>query len=116
MCGDFNVAHQEIDLARPEGNKTTTTKPGSAGFTDQERERFSDFLDAGFIDSFRFLNPEKVQYSWWSYRAAARERNVGWRIDYFLVSQSLKDKINNAIIYDTVTGSDHAPIGLEIAI
>ncbi len=116
VCGDFNVAHQEIDLARPEGNRTTATKPGSAGFTDQERERFSDFIEAGFIDSFRFLHHEKIQYSWWSYRAQARERNVGWRIDYFLVSQSLKEKIQEAIIYDTITGSDHAPIGLEITL
>lgn len=114
VCGDFNVAHEEIDLARPRGNKTTKTKPGSAGFTDQERERFSDFLDAGFIDSFRELNPEKVQYSWWSYRAAARERNIGWRIDYFLTSKKLKSKIQKAKIYDQQHGSDHCPVGIEI--
>jgi len=114
VCGDFNVAHQEIDLARPDGNKTTKTKPGSPGFTDQERERFGDFIMAGFIDSFRALYPEKVQYSWWSYRAFARERNVGWRIDYFLTSKKLKSKIKDAIIYDQITGSDHCPVGIEI--
>jgi len=116
VCGDFNVAHEAIDLARPDANKTTATKPGSAGFTDQERERFSDFLQAGFIDSFRFLHPEKIQYSWWSLRTRARERNVGWRIDYFLVSSQLKDKIKTAKIYDQVQGSDHCPIGLELDI
>ncbi len=114
VCGDFNVAHEEIDIARPEGNKTTATRPGSAGFTDQERERFGDFLRAGFIDTFRYLNPEKVQYSWWSYRMKARERNVGWRIDYFLVSESLKENIKKVNIYDQQHGSDHCPIGLEI--
>ncbi len=116
VCGDFNVAHKEIDLARPDGNKTTEKKPGYAGFTDQERERFSDFLQAGFIDSFRFLHPEKIQYSWWSYRAGSRERNVGWRIDYFLTSKNLKLKIHEAKIYDQVRGSDHCPIGLELNI
>jgi exodeoxyribonuclease-3 len=112
ICGDLNVAHTEIDLARPDGNKTTKTKPGSPGFTDQARERFSDFIQAGFIDSFRALYPEKIQYSWWSYRAFARDRNVGWRIDYFLTSSHLKEKIKDAIIYDQVTGSDHCPVGI----
>ncbi len=114
VCGDLNVAHSEIDLARPDGNKTTATKPGSAGFTNEERERFSDFLEAGFIDTFRFLHPKTVKYSWWSYRAFARKRNVGWRIDYFLSSQSLKNKIKKAEIHDEVTGSDHCPVSLEI--
>ncbi|MGB0925257.1 MAG: exodeoxyribonuclease III [Minisyncoccia bacterium] len=114
VCGDLNVAHKPIDLARPDANKTTDKKPGSAGFTDQERERFSDFLNAGFIDSFRELYPERVQYSWWSYRAFARERNVGWRIDYFLTSQTIKKNIIDATIYDEQVGSDHCPVGLEI--
>ncbi len=114
VCGDFNVAHEEIDLARPNGNKTTKTNLGSAGFTDQERERFSNFLEAKFIDSFRKLNPNKIQYSWWSYRAAARERNVGWRIDYFLTSEMLRNKIIEAKIYDKITGSDHCPIGIKL--
>ncbi len=112
FCGDLNVAHQEIDLARPKENQTTKTKPGSAGFTDQERERFSDFLNAGFIDTYRALHPEKIQYTWWSYRAGARQRNIGWRIDYFLASQSLREKIKDAIIYDQATGSDHCPVGI----
>ena len=116
VCGDFNVAHTPIDLARPDGNKTTATKPGGPGFTDQERERFSDFMDAGFVDSFRELYPQKIQYSWWSYRAGARATNVGWRIDYFLTSQSLKKKITDAIIYDQVIGSDHCPVGIEVVI
>lgn len=113
VCGDFNVAHEPIDLARPDSNKTTEKKPGSAGFTDKERERFSDFLKAGFIDSFRFLYPEKVQYSWWSYRAFARERNVGWRIDYFLISSKLKNNITEALVHDDIIGSDHCPVSIE---
>ncbi len=116
ICGDLNVAHNEIDLARPENNKTTKTQPGGAGFTNQERERFSNFLEVGFIDSFRELHPEKVQYTWWSYRAFARERNIGWRIDYFLTSNSIKEQITKAEIYDEIKGSDHCPIGLEIKI
>ncbi|MCD5389965.1 MAG: exodeoxyribonuclease III [Candidatus Pacebacteria bacterium] len=116
VCGDLNVAHMPIDLARPDANKTTDKKPGGAGFTDQERERFSDFINAGFIDSFRHINPEKVQYSWWSYRAGARDRNVGWRIDYFLTSKKLKSKISDAIIYDQQHGSDHCPVGIEVKI
>lgn len=111
-CGDLNVAHKEIDLKNDQANRTTDTKPGAAGFTDQERERFGDFLDAGFIDTFRELYPEKEQYSWWSYRAFARKRNVGWRIDYFLTSKELRSKIKDAVIYDQVTGSDHCPVGL----
>ena len=114
VCGDLNVAHKEIDLKNDKANMTTKTKPGNPGFTYQERERFEDFLDAGFIDTFRYLYPEKEQYSWWSYRAFARDRNVGWRIDYFLSSDSIKDKIKDAIIYDHVTGSDHCPVGIEL--
>ena len=116
VCGDLNVAHQEIDLKNPQSNKTTKTKPGNAGFTDEERERFGNFLEAGFIDTFRYLHPDKIKYSWFSYRAMARERNVGWRIDYFLVSQSLKENILAAEVYSEVTGSDHSPIMLEIKI
>ena len=112
VCGDFNVAHSDIDIARPDANKTTKTKPGSPGFTDKEREGFENFIKAGFIDSFRQCYPDTVQYSWWSYRAFARERNVGWRIDYFLTSKTLKEKIKNAIIYDQVKGSDHCPIAI----
>ena len=114
VCGDLNVAHTDIDLARPDANKTTEKKPGSAGFTDKERERFNDFLDAGFIDSYRALHPEKIQYTWWSYRAAARARNVGWRIDYFLTSKKIEPKIQESYIYDQVTGSDHCPVGINI--
>ncbi len=114
VCGDFNVAHKEIDLARPEANRTRENYPGNAGFTDQERERFNGFLKAGFVDIFRFKYPKKVQYSWWSYRARAREKNVGWRIDYFLLSPSLVEKVRDVYIYDKQTGSDHAPIALDI--
>ena len=114
LCGDMNVAHKEIDLANPNSNKTTASNPGNPGFTDQERERFDDFIGAGFIDSFRFLHPQKVKYSWWSYRAMARERNIGWRIDYFLVSSLIESKIKKAEIFDAVFGSDHCPIMLEI--
>lgn len=115
ICGDLNAAHQSMDLARPDANKTTETKPGTAGFTDKEREGITNYIKAGFIDTFRELHPEKVQYSWWSYRAAARERNVGWRIDYFLTSKMLNKQISKAIIFDKVTGSDHCPVGIDIS-
>lgn len=105
-CGDFNVAHQEIDLARPKDNV------GNAGFTKEERLWADKFEKAGLVDTFRQLYPEKVQYSWWSYRNFARARNVGWRIDYFLVSESLVPKIKEAFILDQITGSDHAPVGI----
>lgn len=109
MCGDLNVAHQEIDLKNPKTNK------GNAGFTDEEREKMTALLSAGFIDSYRYLYPEKEEaYSWWSYMGRAREKNVGWRIDYFIVSESIKDKIKEATIYPEVMGSDHCPVGLEI--
>jgi len=113
-CGDLNVAHTEIDLANDKANQTTKTKPGNPGFTDQERERFGDFLKAGFIDTFRHLYPEKIQYTWWSYRAFARDRNIGWRIDYFLISEKLTKKLKDAVIYDQTKGSDHCPVGINI--
>ena len=109
MCGDLNVAHEEIDLKNPKSNR------GNAGFTDEERAKMTELLSAGFVDSFRFLYPEKTDcYSWWSYMGKAREKNVGWRIDYFIVSNDIKDKIKEAMIYPEVMGSDHCPIGLII--
>lgn len=112
VCGDLNVAHEDIDIARPDANRTTDTKPGSPGFTDRERAGFRNFMKANFVDSFRFLYPKTVRYSWWSYRSFARERNVGWRIDYFLVSKKLSKKIKEATIYDQIHGSDHCPVGI----
>lgn len=111
-CGDFNVAHQEIDLARPDTNHK------SAGFTDEERAGMDAFIEAGFCDTFRKINPDLTdKYTWWSYRAGARKRNVGWRIDYFLVSESpLQQKIVNSEILDQVEGSDHCPIRLTLDI
>ena len=108
ISGDFNVAHQEIDLARPKENV------GNPGFTAEERQWMESFLKAGFVDTFRALNGSKVQYSWWSFRANARMRNVGWRIDYFCASAKLSKQLKSAYILDKVTGSDHAPVGLEI--
>lgn len=111
VCGDLNVAHQEIDLSHPNANRH------SAGFTDQERSNFSKLLDSGFIDTFRHFHPNQPNhYSWWSYRTHARERNIGWRIDYFLASSSLKNNLKSATIYSSITGSDHAPIGLDLKI
>ena len=104
----MNVAHNDIDLKNPSSNRK------NAGFTDEERGKFSALLDAGFIDTWRNLNPETVKYSWWSYRFRARERNAGWRIDYFLVSNSLKDKIVSAEIHDEIIGSDHCPVELQM--
>ncbi|MCI5051478.1 MAG: exodeoxyribonuclease III [Candidatus Pacebacteria bacterium] len=112
VCGDLNAAHTPIDIARPDANKTTDTKPGSPGFTDQEREGITNFLNAGFVDTYRNIYPEKIQYTWWSYRAGARARNVGWRIDYFLSSPKIK--LKDAIIYDQALGSDHCPVGIII--
>ncbi len=110
VCGDLNVAHQEIDLARPAANR------GNPGFSDEERAAFSRLLEQGMTDTFRFLNPEvRDAYSWWSFRARARENNVGWRIDYFLVSNCLRDKLKNAFICPEILGSDHCPVGLDIA-
>jgi len=108
ITGDFNVAHQEIDIARPKANE------GKAGFTKEERSWMDKFLQEDFVDSFRYLNKDKIQYSWWSYRAGARAKNVGWRIDYFVVSKKIIKKIKKSYILDKVLGSDHAPIGLEI--
>ena len=109
MCGDFNVAHNEIDLKNPKAND------GNAGFSKEERDDFTKLLNSGFVDSFRYLYPDKTDaYSWWSYRANARARNVGWRIDYFLTSESLKDKIIESKIHTDIMGSDHCPISLQI--
>ncbi len=109
VCGDMNVAHEEIDLKNPKQNI------GNAGFSYEERGKFTELLASGFTDSFRYLYPEKRDaYSWWSYRAAARERNVGWRIDYFLVSDRLRDNIREAFILPEVMGSDHCPVGLDL--
>ena len=109
MCGDLNVAHKEIDLKNP---KTNTH---NAGFTIEERNKITELLNSGFIDTFRYLYPDKTDcYTWWSYMRKAREKNVGWRIDYFIVSDSIKDKIKEANIYQEIMGSDHCPIGLEI--
>ena len=108
VCGDINVAHEEIDLKNAQANR------GNAGFTDEERGKFTELLDAGFIDTFRYFNPEKEQYSWWSYMGQARSKNIGWRIDYFVVSKELIDNVSNAMIYDEVLGSDHCPIRLDV--
>lgn len=109
MCGDFNVAHQEVDLKNPGPNR------GKAGFSDEERQKFTELLDAGFADTFRRLHPDaEGAYSWWSYRFKARERNAGWRIDYFLVSESLMGRVRDASIYSEVMGSDHCPVGIEL--
>ena len=109
FCGDLNVAHQEIDLARPKPNR------GSAGFSDEERAGFTSLLDSGFIDTFRHFHPEKADaYSWWSYRAGARGKNIGWRIDYFGVSKDLADRLQAAGILPEVLGSDHCPVTLEL--
>ena len=109
MCGDFNVAHNEIDLKNPGPNR------GNAGFSDEEREKFDKLLDAGFTDTFRSTHPDLAgAYSWWSYRFNARKNNAGWRIDYFLVSDALAPRIEAASIYNEVFGSDHCPVGLEL--
>ncbi len=111
LCGDLNVAHKEIDLKNPKTNRK------NAGFTDEEREKMTELLSCGFTDSFRYLYPDQEGiYSWWSYRFSAREKNAGWRIDYFLVSNRIKDKIRGAKIYTDIFGSDHCPVGLEIEI
>ena len=110
VCGDFNAAHEEIDLARPKTNHH------SAGFTDEERRGISNLISAGFVDTFRSLNPNAVRYTWWSHWGQARVRNVGWRIDYFFVSKSLRDKLKSAEIYENVMGSDHCPISIELEV
>lgn len=109
VCGDMNVAHEEIDIKNP------ATNHFNPGFSDEEREKFTELLDAGFIDTFRSLHPDRTDaYSWWSYRAAARQRNVGWRIDYFVVSERLRGNIKDAYILPEVMGSDHCPVGLDM--
>ena len=108
ICGDMNVAHKEIDIKNPKQNEK------NAGFTLEEREKFTELLDSGFIDTYRLFYPNEVKYTWWSYLFKARERNAGWRIDYFLVSNDLKEKLKNATIYTEVLGSDHCPIGLVL--
>lgn len=111
MCGDLNVAHKEIDLKNPKTNK------GNAGFTYEERNKLSELLDAGFTDSFRQLYPDKEnEYSWWSYMGHAREKNIGWRIDYFIVSNNIANKISDASIHQDIFGSDHCPVELDIEI
>lgn len=106
--GDLNVAHNEIDLKNPASNHQ------NAGFSDEERAKFQTLLDAGFVDTFRSLYPEEVKYSWWSYRFRAREKNAGWRIDYFIVSERIFSKVQDSLIYNDIFGSDHCPIGLDI--
>ena len=108
VCGDLNVAHEEIDLKNP------ATNHNNAGFTDQERSKFSALLASGFTDSWRSLNPGVAKYSWWSYRFQARTKGIGWRIDYFLVSDSIKSRISGAEIHDEIFGSDHCPVELDI--
>lgn len=106
VCGDMNVAHEEIDLKNPSSNHK------NAGFTDEEREKFTELLNSGFTDTFRYLYPDTVMYSWWSYRFRAREKNSGWRIDYFLISDRLKERLRGAAIHTEIFGSDHCPIEL----
>ena len=109
VCGDLNVAHKEIDLKNPKTNRK------NAGFTDEERNKFTELMEAGFIDTFRYFYPDKENiYSWWSYRFKAREKNAGWRIDYFCVSEKLKDRLVSASIHTEVLGSDHCPVELVI--
>ena len=109
LCGDLNVAHKEIDLKNPASNHH------NAGFTDEEREKMTQLLDSGFVDSFRYLYPDRKDiYSWWSYRFRAREKNAGWRIDYFILSEGLKERIRDAKIHTDVFGSDHCPVELDI--
>lgn len=114
FCGDLNVAHTELDLANPQSNKTTKSRPGNAGYTDEERANFDNILNVGFIDTFREYHKGNGHYSWWSYMGGARTRNVGWRIDYFCISPSLKLKMTNAYILPEVMGSDHCPVVLEM--
>lgn len=109
ICGDMNVAHEEIDLKNPKTNR------GNAGFSDQERGKMTELLSAGFVDTYRYLYPDKEGvYSWWSYRFRARQNNAGWRIDYFLTSERLKDKIQDSIIHTEQLGSDHCPVELRL--
>ncbi len=109
LCGDLNLAHQAIDLARPEANYNKTP-----GYTQDEIDGFQAFIDRGWVDTFRYLYPDTVRYSWWSYRGGARERNVGWRLDYLLVSPQLVQQLNDSLIFTEITGSDHCPVAIEI--
>ncbi|TVQ80420.1 MAG: exodeoxyribonuclease III [Flavobacteriales bacterium] len=109
LCGDLNVAHQAIDLARPEANYNKTP-----GYTQDEIDGFQAFIDRAWVDTFRYLHPDTVRYSWWSYRGGARERNVGWRLDYLLVSPQLVQQLIDSFIYTEITGSDHCPVAIEI--
>ena len=109
VCGDLNVAHNDIDLKNPKTNRR------NAGFTDEERTKMTQFQNKGFIDSFRYLYPNRITYSWWSYRFKAREKNAGWRIDYFLISERLKTKIKDANILTEIYGSDHCPVELDLS-
>ena len=108
LCGDLNVAHEEIDIKNPKTNRR------NAGFTDEEREKFTTLLNNGFTDTFRFMYPEQVTYSWWSYRFQARQKNAGWRIDYFVTSDRLRERIKDARIHTGIMGSDHCPVELEL--
>ena len=109
VCGDLNVAHKEIDLKNPKSNRT------NPGFTDEERDQFTNLLDAGFIDTFRYFHPDQADiYSWWSYRFQARQKNIGWRIDYFVASENLRDRLESARIHTEIYGSDHCPVELII--
>ena len=108
VCGDLNVAHNEIDI------KNAKQNIGNAGFTYEERGKFTELLESGFIDTFRYYNKDVAKYSWWSYMGSAREKNIGWRIDYFVVSKNIIDKVKKTAIYDDIMGSDHCPIGIEI--
>ena len=110
ICGDLNVAANPIDIKNPKANEK------NAGYTIQEREAFKTLLDSGFVDTYRYMHPDKVEYSWWSYRFKARERNAGWRLDYFLMSEFAKSRIIDAKIHTEVMGSDHCPVSLEIDI
>ena len=109
LCGDLNVAHEEIDLKNPKTNRM------NAGFTDQERQQMTTLLSSGFIDTFRTLYPEQVTYSWWSYRFQARQKNAGWRIDYFIISEKLRSRLSDARIHTEILGSDHCPVELDLA-
>ncbi len=110
MCGDLNVAHEEIDLKNPKTNRH------NAGFTDEERNKMTELLNSKFIDTYRYMNPTKIEYSWWSYMGQARNKNIGWRIDYFIVSDNIKQRIKNASIHTNIYGSDHCPVELDIEI
>lgn len=110
VCGDLNVAHEEIDIKNPKTNRR------NAGFTDEERGKMTELLASGFTDSYRWLHPDQIEYSWWSYRFRAREKNAGWRIDYFLVTDNLRDHITDAVIHTDVIGSDHCPVELDLTI